>query len=285
MPHNTYTRIMAVTDDIILKIKKMILSGELKPGDRLPPEKELSEALGLSRNSLREAVKALEIIRVLDVRRGDGTYVTSLEPQLLLEAMSFVVDLHQDSSVLELFAVRRILEPAAAALAATKLTQDDIEHLRSLLARVDQYTSVDGLVSHDLLFHRFITELSGNSYLSDLLDSLSSSTVRARVWRGLTQEHSISHTLSEHRAIVDALAMADPELVRSLVTVHISGVEQWLRKAADQSPVAEQAGHEADAEPSPARTRHSRRIDRPLTQQPPQRSAAIGTELPGSSGP
>ena len=109
---------MAVTDEAILKIKEMIVSGELAPGDRLPPEKELSESLGLSRNSLREAVKALELIRVLDVRRGDGTYVTSLEPSLLLEALSFVADIHQDASVLELFEVRRILEPAAAALAA-----------------------------------------------------------------------------------------------------------------------------------------------------------------------
>ena len=109
---------MAVTDEAILKIKEMILSGELRPGDRLPPEKALSESLGLSRSSMREAIKALEVIRVLDVRRGDGTYVTSLEPRLLLEAMSFFVDLQDDSSVLELFAVRRILEPAAAALAA-----------------------------------------------------------------------------------------------------------------------------------------------------------------------
>ena len=109
---------MAVTDEAILKIKDMIVSGKLHPGDRLPPEKELSEELGLSRSSLREAVKALEVIRVLDVRRGDGTYVTSLEPALLLEAMSFVVDLHGDTSILEIFAVRRILEPAATALAA-----------------------------------------------------------------------------------------------------------------------------------------------------------------------
>ena len=109
---------MAVTDEAIQKIREMITSGDLGPGDRLPPEKELSERLGLSRNSLREAVKALEVIRVLDVRRGDGTYVTSLEPRLLLEAMSFVVDLHTDRSVLEIFGVRRILEPAAAALAA-----------------------------------------------------------------------------------------------------------------------------------------------------------------------
>ncbi len=63
----------SLTDDAIARIQQMIVSGELQPGQRLPPEKELSESLGLSRNSLREAVKALELIRVLDVRRGDGT--------------------------------------------------------------------------------------------------------------------------------------------------------------------------------------------------------------------
>src|SRR5690625_6359216 len=102
----------------------MIVSGELKPGQRLPPEKELGERLGLSRNSLREAVKSLALIRVLDVRRGDGTYVTSLRPELLLEAMSFVVDLHQGASVLEIFAVRRILEPAAAELTSEEHTSE-----------------------------------------------------------------------------------------------------------------------------------------------------------------
>ncbi|MDF2581206.1 MAG: FadR family transcriptional regulator, partial [Microbacterium sp.] len=80
---------MAVTDEAIEKIKDMIVRGELAPGSRLPPEKDLAERLGLSRSSMREAVKALEVIRVLDVRRGDGTYVTSLEPKLLLEAISF----------------------------------------------------------------------------------------------------------------------------------------------------------------------------------------------------
>ena len=122
---------MAVTDEAILRIKEMILAGELAPGDRLPPEKELSERLGLSRSSLREAVKALEVIRVLDVRRGDGTYVTSLEPRLLLEAMTFVVDLHDDNSILELFAVRRILEPAAAGLAAARITELDVAALQA----------------------------------------------------------------------------------------------------------------------------------------------------------
>ncbi len=226
---------MAVTDEAILKIKEMLLSGELGPGDRLAPEKELSERLGLSRNSLREAVKALEMIRVLDVRRGDGTYVTSLEPKLLLEAMSFVVALHEDTSILELFEVRRILEPAAAALAARRCQPADIDRLVEMLDEVDIGTSVEDLVAHDLKFHGFIGDLSGNSYLSSLLDSLSSHTLRARIWRGLTEEGSVARTLAEHRAIVEAMASADTELVRSCVSVHISGVERWLARAAGSS--------------------------------------------------
>ena len=91
---------------------------------------------------MREAVKALEVIRVLDVRRGDGSATPcSFAPPLLLEAMSFVVDLHDDSSILELFAVRRILEPAAAALAAAHVTPDIIGDLRAQIGSVDDFTS------------------------------------------------------------------------------------------------------------------------------------------------
>jgi GntR family transcriptional repressor for pyruvate dehydrogenase complex len=222
---------VAVTDEAIVKIKEMLLSGQLRPGDRLPPEKELSEDLGLSRNSLREAVKALELIRVLDVRRGDGTYVTSLEPGLLLEAMSFVVDLHQDASILELFEVRRVLEPAAAAAATLRASPDDLEQLQLLLHEVGPNTSVEELVSHDLKFHGLISELSGNAYMSSLLESLSGRTLRARIWRGLTEQGSVGRTLAEHQAIVDAMVSGNQDLVRSWVTVHISGVEAWLIRA------------------------------------------------------
>ncbi|PJJ53706.1 GntR family transcriptional repressor for pyruvate dehydrogenase complex [Mumia flava] len=224
---------MALTDQAILEIKGMLLRGELGPGDRLPPEKELSEALGLSRNSLREAVKALELIRVLDVRRGDGTYVTSLEPRLLLEAMSFVVDLHQDSSVLELFEARRILEPGAAVLAGRRAKPEDVEGLWTLLDEVDEDTGVEDLVAHDITFHAAIVAMSGNSYLMSILDGLSSRTLRARIWRGLTEQGAVQRTLSEHRTIVDAIASGDDELVRAVVTSHIGGVERWLHTAGD----------------------------------------------------
>jgi GntR family transcriptional repressor for pyruvate dehydrogenase complex len=222
---------MALTDAAILQIKRMILAGDLRPGDRLPPEKELSESLGLSRSSLREAVKALEIIRVLDVRRGDGTYVTSLRPEVLLGALSFVADVQQDSSVLQLLAVRRILEPEAAALATARAAPGDAARLRALLDQVSATTPVDDLVAHDLVFHRSLCELSGNDYLTGLIDSLSGSTSRARVWRGLTQDGAVERTLTEHRAIVDAVDSGDAGLVRALVTVHVSGVGLWLERA------------------------------------------------------
>ncbi|TQJ47926.1 FadR family transcriptional regulator [Streptomyces sp. NBC_00080] len=220
---------MAVTDEAIEKIKGMIVSGALRPGDRLPKESELAADLGLSRNSLREAVRALSLIRILDVRQGDGTYVTSLDPQLLLEALSFVVDFHRDDTVLEFLAVRRILEPAATAMAALRISEQQLDALDAQLDKLGADPSVEELVAGDLEFHRGIVQSAGNSVLCSLLDGLSGPTTRARIWRGLTQEDAVAGTLREHRAILAALRDRDAEAARSWATVHIASVEQWLR--------------------------------------------------------
>lgn len=222
---------MALTDEAISKIKGMVTSGELGPGDRLPKEADLAERLGLSRNSLREAVKALSLIRVLDVRQGDGTYVTSLAPNLLLESLSFVVDFHRDDTVLEFMEVRRILEPAAAALAADRMNAEQIAGLRRVLAELGPDPTVEALVANDLEFHRQIADGAGNSVLCSLIDGLSGPTVRARVWRGLTQEGAVDRTREQHQTIIDAIEARNPDLARSWTTVHIAGVEDWLRRA------------------------------------------------------
>ncbi|HEU4421269.1 MAG TPA: FadR/GntR family transcriptional regulator [Pilimelia sp.] len=222
---------MAVTDEAIDKIKDMIVMGELRPGDRLPKEADLAERLGLSRNSLREAVKALSLIRVLDVRQGDGTYVTSLEPTLLLDALNFVVDFHRDDTVLQFFEVRRILEPAATAMAAQRMSDEEIANLKAVLDELDDDPSVDALVANDLQFHRLIAAGSHNSALCSLVENLSGPTTRARIWRGLTQEGAVAKTREQHLAIFDAIAARQPELARSWATVHVAGVEDWLRKA------------------------------------------------------
>ena len=222
---------MAVTDEAIEKIKAMITSGALKAGDRLPREADLAAELGLSRSSLREAVRALSLANILDVRRGDGTYVTSLEPRLLLEALSFITDFHHDDTVLEFLQVRRILEPAATAMAAERISESQVGELRELLDSLGPDPQPEDLVRNDLEFHRTIVACAGNSVLSSLLESMSGPTTRARVWRGITQTGTIQRTLTEHRAILDALAAREPEVARSWATVHIAGVEEWLKSA------------------------------------------------------
>ncbi|MPV48491.1 FCD domain-containing protein [Pseudactinotalea sp. HY160] len=239
---------MALTDRAIGEIKAMIQAGDLQPGDRLPPEGELSERLGLSRSSLREAVKALEAMRVLDVRRGDGTYVTSLEPRLLLEAMSFVLDFHQSHAVLEVFEVRRILETSSAALAADHATPEQVAGLRESLAASRAASDIEDLVEHDRDFHARIADSTGNGYLAGLLGTVSDKTVRARIWRGLTQDRAVDKTLAEHEAIIAAIETGNSELARALMLVHVAGVEDWLHANVDDSTgqVAEPESAEPD---------------------------------------
>jgi GntR family transcriptional repressor for pyruvate dehydrogenase complex len=220
---------MSLTDTAILKIKEMIVSGTLQPGDRLPREADLARQLGLSRNSLREAVRALVMINILDVRQGDGTYVTSLAPELLLDVVNFVVELHRDDTVLKFLEVRRILEPAATGLAATAISEAEVAELNSLVDQITPQTPVEERVERDVEFHRRIAEASGNPVLAGLIESLTGHTTRARRWRGLTEQHAFERTVNEHRAICQALQARDVDLAQSWAAVHIAGVEHWLR--------------------------------------------------------
>src|SRR6476469_3218459 len=144
----------SVTEDAIEQIRGFVASGEWGPGTRLPREADLAKQLGLSRNSLREAVRALSLARVLEVRQGDGTYVSSLDPGELLEPTLSATHLLRGRTVLELFEVRRMLEPEAAAMAAQRADADTIAALRAELDRmVAAGDSADELVEADAAFH------------------------------------------------------------------------------------------------------------------------------------
>ena len=221
----------ALTDTAIEKIKQMIMSGELGPGERLPREADLAERLGLSRNSLREAVKGLSLLGILDVRQGDGTYVASLDSGMLIGGMAFVVDFHRDDEVLHFLEVRRILEPTASAMACDRLSDTEIDALDAHLDELGEDPTVEELVASDLEFHRMIVSASGNPVLTSLLDSIAGPIQRARLWRGSDEENALARTTSEHRAIVRAMRARQPEVVKAAVTTHIFGVENWLRTA------------------------------------------------------
>jgi DNA-binding FadR family transcriptional regulator len=216
------------------KIKQMLVDGQLRPGEKLPVEKDLATSLGVSRNTLREAVRALSSLKVLQTRQGDGTYVTSLAPGLLLDGMAFVADLYREDGELQFLHVRRLLEPEASALAVGRLTEPDLARLSDLLDEADALVRAetidkDRLMANDRAFHTLITSHCGNPVLSALVENMSGNTVRARLWRGRLDPGADLRTVSEHRMIYQAILDGDRERARLRAAAHILGVEDAVR--------------------------------------------------------
>ncbi len=222
---------MSLTDKAITRIRRLIQDGDLPPGSKLPPEQQLAAELGLSRNLMREAVKSLVVARVLEIRRGDGTYVTSLEPGLLLEGLGGAVDLLQGDTVLELTEVRRLFEPVATGLAAARVTDEDLAEIeRHLDAMREARDDAELLNHHDAAFHRAVVRATRNETLATLLEHISGRTLRARVWRGLVDADAAGRTIAEHEAIHRALIARDAPLAQAAALLHVSTTEQWLRE-------------------------------------------------------
>lgn len=252
---------MGAIDSAIAKLSNLIASGELSPGDRLPPEPELAALVGVSRNTLREAVRALIQANVLDVRRGDGTYVTSLEPQLLLSGLGFVLDLMQDRSLLEVFEVRRILEPAAVALAAARIDDEAVAAIRETFERMRAAETTEELIAEDMEFHRLVIRAAGNATLEALLEAIVSKTEKARVWRARSGGGARAWTLTQHGVIVDALAARNSTVAQAASTVLVSSSEDWVRHMTldGSSSPASAVDHEAPASESLPRARTGKR--------------------------
>jgi GntR family transcriptional repressor for pyruvate dehydrogenase complex len=225
---------MGLTDEAISKIKEMIVAGQIAPGEKLPKEQDLAGLLGLSRNSLREAVKALSLVGVLESRQGDGTYVTNLEPETLLAGTSLVSDLVSGVSILELHQVRRLLEPAATADAASRLTEVDFARLEDSLVRMEAAQTTEEFIENDLEFHRVIVDACGNATLASLIKGLSGGTQRAHVWRAVREQGATQRTIRMHREILDGLRAGDAERARAADLLHLIDGELWLRRTRDE---------------------------------------------------
>ena len=221
------------TEAAIQKMRAMIASGRLSPGARLPAEAELATLLGASRGTVREAVRALVTARVLDVRRGDGTYVTSLRPELLLEGVSAAVELMHEGFSLELIAVRRILEPAATRMAAERMDDATLAELERLVVSVERATSQAERMPFDAEFHALVARRSDNATLASMLAAVSSRTIRARAWRGVADETASSRTVTQHREILEALGARDPDRAEAAALLHVATTEAWFRRAQD----------------------------------------------------
>lgn len=216
------------TEAAIKAMRQLIIDGALGPGARLPAEPELAAQLGLSRGTLREAVRALVTARVLDVRRGDGTYVTSLEPSLLLEGIGFAVELMQEDRWLELLELRRILEPSATALAAERGSAEAFDMLGARLADMER-SHGESRIKQDIEFHGLIATASGNQTLASMLAGINSHTLHARIWHGTLDADADRRAHEEHQAIFAAIRERDPTLAHSAALMHVANTERWYR--------------------------------------------------------
>lgn len=229
------TRRSGVADEAIAKISEMIEQGALGPGERLPRESDLAAQLGLSRSSLREAIRALTILGALEARQGAGTYVTSLTPEALLQSIRIATQLLPWDTTRELFEVRRILEPRITAMAAARMTAEGLVTLRGDLERLAVAAAeadVVGITTADSAFHATIARSVGNTVLSALLDSLALSTLRAVIWRARAAAPGALQGLAvSHERILNAIAARDPGLAATASEAHLATAEAWLRKA------------------------------------------------------
>ncbi|MEU4191746.1 FCD domain-containing protein [Kribbella sp. NPDC026611] len=221
------------TDVVVQSIRQMIIDGGLRPGARLPVEKDLAAALGVSRNALREGVRALSIMGVLETRQGDGTYVTTLDPSMLLAPMGFVVDLQDVNGTHHLHAVRRMLETEAAALAARQIDADALAAAAGLLHRNETELALaepnhETVIENDIEFHRIVAQAAGNPVLTALIDALGGRTMRDRLRRSIAQPGADETSHREHLSILAALTTHDPDRARTRMAAHLFTVEDYL---------------------------------------------------------
>jgi GntR family transcriptional repressor for pyruvate dehydrogenase complex len=226
--------VTSLTDSAIEQIKQMIISGSLRPGDRLPREQDLADLLGVARGTLREAVRALSIMKVLDVRQGDGTFVTSLAPELMLEALNFVVDLHRDDTVLHFLEVRSFLEPECTARAALAISAEAMRDLSVLLDEADDLYRAEpidheALIVNDQRFHAVVNAAGQNPVAAAILAATAGVTRGVRIARSMDSSGQVN-TVGDHRSIYAAVNAGDPARARLHAAMHVARTEDWVRE-------------------------------------------------------
>jgi GntR family transcriptional repressor for pyruvate dehydrogenase complex len=219
-------------------IKQMILAGELEPGDALPSERDLAVMLGISRPSLREGIRVLSAMNVLEPRHGGGTYVTSLDPRLLAQPVSFLLQV-DPTAFRHLLEVRHVLEVGAARLAAPRISDETLAGLLQLagqaakvLADADQYLRLDYEI------HTTIIEATGNPIYISLYESIADLSLESR--KRTARSSSVRRRAHEdHVAIIAALSTRDPDAAALAMGSHLDAMRFAL--------APEETSHEADA--------------------------------------
>lgn len=213
-----------VYEEVAKQIERLILA-KLKPGDKLPSERELAETLQVSRSSIRDAIRGLELMGLVEPRQGAGTIVR--EPASEASPNPFASALERRRELVgELLDFRKMLEPPLAARAASHATPEEISEMEEILQRQEQkQIRGEAAIAEDAEFHYNIALASGNSVVLKVLDILMD-LLRDTRERSLQVEGRAQKSLAGHRRILAAIKRRDAEAAKSAMRRHIEDVEE-----------------------------------------------------------
>jgi len=214
---------------IVDRLLTLIKENKLRPGDKLPPERELAATMAIGRPSVREALQALSIMNIIEIRQGSGAYVSSLEPADLVEHLDFIFYLH-DIALIDLIGARRIVEVGAVSLATERITGPEIEELECCLEQMAETIGdpkAFALLEFEL--HKQLGQASHNPFLARCMETLAQMSLGSQECLaellGVAEE-----SLLDHGAIIVALKSGDPEAARQATLCYLDGVETKLRR-------------------------------------------------------
>jgi GntR family transcriptional repressor for pyruvate dehydrogenase complex len=223
------------TEHVVAFVRDLIDKGSLKPGDRLPPERELAVQIGVSRPSVRAGLQALAAMGVVQARHGAGTFITDGPPMLATAPLSFLAALHGFTSE-EMFEARRVLEVGAIGLAADKATGEDLaniaEEMAGMFAALEDPQT---FLVHDIKFHRAIARASHNPILASLIEMVSAMFYERRK-RNLGTPRDLREAAEMHRLIYHALRDRDAAAAQAAMGAHL---RQSLALNIEELPVDE----------------------------------------------
>jgi GntR family transcriptional repressor for pyruvate dehydrogenase complex len=244
-----------LTMQVVEHVRALISSGALKPGDRLPPERELARELNISRSSLRSGIGFLSAMGVLQSRHGAGTFVSTGPPALDSSSLSVLGALHHFLPW-QMFEARLVLESSVAALAAERATD---EHLAELADEVaEMYASIEDpqeYLVHDVRFHRTVARAAGNPILAALMETITANIYESRV-ESVHNTTDLKESTEMHREIYRAIRSHNPIHARHCMEQHLN--------------LARTAQGAEDTEDAPT----------PIAQRPPERTSRTRSATP-----
>lgn len=218
-----------VYEQVVNQIKQMIVEGALKKGDKLPTERDLAEQLQVSRTSVREAIRALEVIGLVESRQGAGNYIRENFENSLLEPMSMMF-LLQESSPREIVELRKVLEIETVILAAERITEEELIYLKELLEEMKKSNSEEVNVSLDKRFHYAIARASRNLLIINVLQVISQlvdDLIKGSREKILSVEENRTKLTRQHELIYEALKNSDNKGAFEAMNGHFSLIEQY----------------------------------------------------------